>query len=51
VVIDIQRDGIEQVRGLLKLGYRPQIGWVAAGFLDELGQRLVWSQANRHVFE
>lgn len=50
-VIDVQQDGIEQVRRLADAGHQPQVQWVADGFLDELGHRPAWSQANRHLFE
>jgi Phosphotransferase enzyme family len=50
-VIDVQQDGIEQVRRLADAGHQPQTRWVADGLLEELGQRLAWSRANRHLFE
>jgi hypothetical protein len=50
-VIEIQRDGIEQVRRLANAGYQPQVGWVADGYLEELEVRLAWSQVNKHLFE
>ncbi|GAA4301232.1 aminoglycoside phosphotransferase family protein [Actinomadura luteofluorescens] len=50
-VIDVQQDGIEQVRRLADAGLQPQARWVADGLLDELDQRLAWSRANRHLFE
>jgi hypothetical protein len=50
-VIDVQRDGIEQVSRLAEQGRQPQAHWVADGLLDELAQRPAWSRANRHLFE
>ncbi|WP_460334687.1 aminoglycoside phosphotransferase family protein [Actinoallomurus acanthiterrae] len=50
-VIDVQRDGIEQVRRLAEQGHQPQARWVADGLLDEVAGRLAWSRANRHLFE
>jgi hypothetical protein len=50
-VIDVQRDGIEQVRRLAEAGYQPQAGWVANGHLEQLANRLAWSRENRHLFE
>ncbi|MFI0446640.1 phosphotransferase [Actinomadura sp. 6N118] len=50
-VIDVQQDGIDQVRRLADAGYQPQARWVADGLLDELDQRVAWSRANRHLFE
>ncbi len=50
-VIEVQRDGIEQVRRLANAGHQPQVDWVAGGHLEELDSRLVWSQTNRHLFE
>ncbi|MEV5705680.1 hypothetical protein [Actinoallomurus sp. NPDC052274] len=50
-VIDVQREGIEQVRRLAERGCEPQAGWVADGLLDELTDRLDWSRAHRHLFE
>jgi hypothetical protein len=50
-VIDVQRDRIEQVRRLAGAGLQPQAGWVADGLLDELGERVAWSRANRHLLE
>jgi hypothetical protein len=50
-VIEVQRDGIEQVRRLANAGYQPQVGWVSGGYLEELASRLAWSQANRYLFE
>ncbi|MFG1711112.1 phosphotransferase [Nonomuraea sp. M3C6] len=50
-VIGVQRDVIEQVRRLADAGHRPQVRWIADGFLDEAGQRRAWSRANRHLFE
>jgi hypothetical protein len=50
-VIDVQRDGIEQVSRLADAGYQPQAGWVVDGFLEELHQRVAWSRANRHLLE
>lgn len=39
-VIDVQRDGIELVRGLARAGFQPQARWVPGGLLDELGERV-----------
>ncbi|RAY14913.1 aminoglycoside phosphotransferase family protein [Actinomadura craniellae] len=50
-VIDVQRDGIEQVRRLAEAGHQPQVRWVAEGSLGELHRRVTWSRANRHLFE
>lgn len=50
-VIDVQQDGIEQVRRLAEQGYQPQTRWVEDGHLDQLGHRVAWSRANRHLFE
>lgn len=50
-VIDVQRDGIEQVRHLAAAGHRPRPRRVAGGLLGELDQRVAWSRANRHLFE
>ncbi|WP_049580473.1 aminoglycoside phosphotransferase family protein [Streptomyces sp. SBT349] len=50
-VIDVQQGGIEQVRELAEQGNQPQAGWVQDGYLDELGQRVAWSRASRHLFE
>ena len=50
-VIETQRDGIEQVRKLADAGYQPQVDWVADGLLEELANRVAWSQDNRHLFE
>lgn len=50
-VIDVQRDGIEQVRRLADARYQPQARWVTDGLLDELTQRLAWSRANQHLFQ
>lgn len=50
-VIEVQRDGIEQVSTLANAGTQPQIDWVAEGHLEELESRVAWSQANRHLFE
>lgn len=50
-VIDVQRDGIEQVGRLASAGCQPQTRWVADGLLDELNQRLAWSRSNRQLFE
>lgn len=50
-VIGVQRDGIEQVRRLADAGHQPQVDWVANGHLEELENRLTWSQDNRYLFE
>ncbi|GAA4596440.1 aminoglycoside phosphotransferase family protein [Planotetraspora phitsanulokensis] len=50
-VIDVQQDGIDQVRRLADAGYQPQAGWVAGGYLGELERKLAWSRDNRHLFE
>ncbi len=50
-VIEVQRDGIEQVRMLADAGYQPQADWVADGFVEELANRLTWSRASRHLLE
>jgi hypothetical protein len=50
-VLEVQRDGIEQVRRLASAGYQPQVDWVAEGLLEELANRVAWSQAHRHLFE
>ncbi|GLY86627.1 aminoglycoside phosphotransferase family protein [Actinoallomurus iriomotensis] len=50
-VIDVQQDGIEQVRRLADAGYQPQARWVSDGLLGELNQRLAWSRSNRRLFE
>ncbi|MGW3347313.1 aminoglycoside phosphotransferase family protein [Nonomuraea rubra] len=50
-VIGVQRDGIERVRALAAAGRQPQARWVAEGYLDDLGGRLAWSLAHRHLFE
>ncbi|GII59733.1 trifolitoxin immunity domain-containing protein [Planotetraspora thailandica] len=50
-VIDVQREGIERVRTLADAGAQPQARWVADGHLEELGRRLAWSLAHRHLFE
>ncbi|GAA3250178.1 aminoglycoside phosphotransferase family protein [Nonomuraea helvata] len=50
-VIDVQQDVIEQVRRLADTGHQPQVHWVADGFLEQAGQKLAWSRANRHLFE
>lgn len=49
-VIDVQRDGIEQVRRLAAARHQPQARWVTDGFLGELERKRAWSQANRHLF-
>jgi hypothetical protein len=49
-VIDVQRDGIEQVRRLAAAGHQPQARWVTDGFLGELERKRAWSQTNRHLF-
>ena len=46
-VIEGQRRIIPQVRALAAAGVQPQVDWVAAGHLDELAQRVAWSEANR----
>ncbi|TYC18952.1 aminoglycoside phosphotransferase family protein [Actinomadura syzygii] len=50
-VIDVQQDAIDQVRRLAEAGRQPQARWVATGYLNELTQRLAWSQTNRHLFD
>lgn len=50
-VIDVQRKLVEQVRRLAAQGCRPQVLWVSEGHLDDLGGRVSWSLANRHLFE
>lgn len=50
-VIEVQWDGIEQVRRLADAGCQPHVDWVAKGVLEELAERRAWSQANRHLFE
>jgi hypothetical protein len=50
-VIDVQQDGIEQVRRPAEQGHQPQVRWVADGHLDDLGRRVAWSRASRHLFE
>ncbi|HET6707093.1 aminoglycoside phosphotransferase family protein [Amycolatopsis sp.] len=50
-VIEVQRDGIEQVRRLAAAGHQPQVDWVASGLLAELANRVAWSEAHRHLFE
>jgi aminoglycoside phosphotransferase (APT) family kinase protein len=50
-VVEVQRDGIEQVRRLATAGQQPQVDWVAQGHLQELANRVTWSQANRQLFE
>jgi hypothetical protein len=50
-VLEVQRDGIEQVRRLANAGYQPHVDWVAKGHLKELVSRFAWSGANRHLFE
>ena len=50
-VVDVQRSGIAQVRGLAERGCQPQARWVADGHLDDLARRVAWSLANRHLFD
>lgn len=40
-----------QVRELAARGLEPQAGWVAAGQLDELEARAVWTERHRALFE
>lgn len=47
-VIAGQRDEIEQVRRLAAAGRQPHARWVAAGFLDELAQRVAVSERLAH---
>ncbi|MFF2375676.1 aminoglycoside phosphotransferase family protein [Streptomyces xiamenensis] len=49
-VIDVQERTIEQVRQLAERGIQPQAYWVAAGYLDDLTRRVIWSRAHRHLF-
>ncbi|MEV8118460.1 aminoglycoside phosphotransferase family protein [Streptomyces xiamenensis] len=49
-VIDVQERTIEQVRQLAERGNQPQVHWVAAGHLDDLTRRVVWSRTHRHLF-
>lgn len=49
-VIQVQQDGMEQVRRLAAAGHEPQAGWVHEGYLDELARRITWSRANRYLF-
>jgi hypothetical protein len=50
-VIAVQQKVIRQVRRLAGQGCQPQVHWVGEGHLDDLGRRLAWSRANRHLFE
>ncbi|MGI5398324.1 aminoglycoside phosphotransferase family protein [Streptomyces sp. CA-135486] len=50
-VINGQREAAELVRRLAERGHEPQATWAAEGYLGELGRRLAWSEASRHLFE
>jgi len=50
-VIERQRLDIHRVRTLAARGYEPQRTWVREGVLDELANRVRWSQDNRSLFE
>jgi aminoglycoside phosphotransferase (APT) family kinase protein len=50
-VIAVQASYIEADRRLAEQGHEPQASWVAEGHLDQLGARLAWSQANRHLID
>jgi len=50
-VIGEQRENVERVRRLAGAGHEPQASWVAEGYLRDLGGKLAWSEAHRHLFE
>ena len=49
-VIEGQGRIIPQVAELAAAGVQPQVDWVAAGYLDELAERVDWSEAHRSLF-
>jgi hypothetical protein len=49
-VIARQRQDIARVKALAARGVEPQVTWVAAGELDRLEARAVWSERHRHLF-
>lgn len=50
-VVEVQRESAIAVNHLAQLGMQPQVEWVANGFLDELAQRVAWTQAHRDLME
>jgi Phosphotransferase enzyme family len=49
-VLAEQVSAIRQVRMLAVAGIAPQLAWVSQGYLQELGRRVRWTRANRHLF-
>lgn len=50
-VLREQQENAERVRQLAAAGHEPQATWAAEGYLHDLGHKLAWSQAHRHLFE
>jgi hypothetical protein len=50
-VIARQRDNADLVRCLAEHGDEPQATWASNGLLSQLGDRITWSLAHRHLFE
>ncbi|GAA5012943.1 aminoglycoside phosphotransferase family protein [Actinopolymorpha pittospori] len=50
-VIEIQRIGLDFVRQLAAEGHERQVTMVAEGHLDELAERIRWSEEHRHLFD
>ena len=50
-VIAQQQEVWERARQLAAEGRQPQLTWQESGVLDEAGDRLAWSRANRHLFD
>jgi hypothetical protein len=50
-VIAQQRDVYERAERLAAQGRQPQLDWRDSGALDDVGERVGWSRAHRHLFE
>ena len=50
-VINQQQAVLDRIRRLADQGRQPQVAWRASGHLDQVRQRIRWSQEHRHLFE